>query len=276
MNCIDLHVHSTASDGTLTPREVVKLAKESGLVAIALTDHDTIQGIEEAVDEGNKLGIKVIPGIEISAEYLGGDIHILGLNVDYTSKRFEEIVNICQNSREDRNRKMIKKMQEDGIDISEEKMYARFGDSSITRAHFARYLVENGYVTHKDMAFAMYLEKGKKYYVSREKVTPQMAIEIIKNAGGHPVLAHPLLYKLGKDRLMSLFDYVKKLGMEGIEGIYSLNTPSDDVFLKKVADNYGFYITGGSDFHGANKPNIMIGKGKGNLAVPEELLKNII
>lgn len=275
MNCIDLHVHSTASDGTLTPREVVKLAKESGLVAIALTDHDTIQGIEEAVDEGNKLGIKVIPGIEISAEYLGGDIHILGLNVDYTSKRFEEIVNICQNSREDRNRKMIKKMQEDGIDISEEKMYARFGDSSITRAHFARYLVENGYVTHKDMAFAMYLEKGKKYYVSREKVTPQMAIEIIKDAGGHPVLAHPLLYKLGKDRLMSLFDSVKKLGMEGIEGLYSLNTPSDDAFLKKVADNYGFYLTGGSDFHGANKPNIMIGKGKGNLQVPEELLKNI-
>jgi predicted metal-dependent phosphoesterase TrpH len=154
-------------------------------------------------------------------------------------------------------------------------MLERFGDVSITRAHFARYLVENGYVTHKEMAFAMYLNKGKKYYVPRYKITPKNAIDIIKEAGGHPVLAHPLLYKMGKDRLCSLFNYLKEIGLEGIEGIYSLNTPSDDKWLKNMADNYGLFITGGSDFHGENKPDIKLGFGKGNLRIPKELLDNI-
>ena len=111
--------------------------------------------------------------------------------------------------------------------------------------------------------------------MAREKVSPKMAIDIIKGAGGHPVLAHPLLYKMGKDRLCSLFDYLKGIGLEGIEAIYSLNTPSDDAWLKKMADNYKLFITGGSDFHGANKPDIDLGNGKGNLKIPEELLNNI-
>lgn len=275
MEYIDLHVHSNKSDGTLSPCEVVRLAKEKNLKAIALTDHDTVSGVKEAMEEGKKIGVEVIPGIEISADYNGGDLHILGLNVDYFNEGFNEIVNICQKSRIERNDKIIQKMQDDGIDISKEKLVERFGDVSITRAHFARYLVENGYVSHKDIAFAMYLNKGKKYYIPRQKVTCKMAIDIIKSAGGYAVLAHPLLYKMGKDRLMSLFDYLKSLGLDGIEALYSLNTPSDDIWLKKCADNYGFFITGGSDFHGDNKPNIDLGMGKGNLKIPYELLDNI-
>ncbi len=276
MNYIDLHVHSTASDGTFSPTEVVKRAKDKGLVALALTDHDTIAGIFEAVKMGENLGIKVIPGIELSADFNGSDLHILGLNVDYKNEEFVSIVEKCGKSRSERNDKIISRMQQDGIKISKEIMYERFGDVSVTRAHFARFLVENGYVAHKDMAFAMYLNKGKKYYVSREKVSPKMAIDMIKNSGGHAVLAHPLLYKFGKDRLLSLFDYLKTMGLEGIEGIYSLNTPSDDIWLKKMADNYGYYITGGSDFHGANKPQIDLGSGKGNLKIPADILINIL
>lgn len=276
MEYIDLHVHSNNSDGTLSPARIVELAKAKGLKAIALTDHDTVAGVSEAIKEGEQKGIMVIPGIEISADYNGTDLHILGLNVDYKDKGFNEIVEICKKSRVDRNNTIIEKMRRDGIDISKEKLFERFGEVSITRAHFARFLVENGYVSHKDMAFAMYLNKGKKYYVPREKISVKMAIDIIKNAGGHPVLAHPLLYKMGKGRLCSLFDYLKTLGLEGIEAIYSLNTPADDVWLKKMADNYGFFITGGSDYHGDNKPDIDIGVGKGNLKIPETILENIL
>ena len=272
---VDMHVHSTASDGTLTPTEVVALAKEIGLYGIALTDHDTLAGLREAMAAGAAMGVKVIPGIEISASYNGGDLHILGLNIDHNDEEFVGIVKELSESRSNRNNKIIEIMKQDGIDISVEKMYERFGDVSITRAHFARFMVENGYVSHKDMAFAMYLNKGKKYYVPRYKITPEHAIEIIKKAKGHPVLAHPLLYKLGKERIYSLIDYLKSIGLEGIEGIYSLNTPSDDVWLKKLADNYGLYITGGSDFHGDNKPNIKLGTGKGNLRIPKGLLDNI-
>ncbi|MDE6697940.1 MAG: PHP domain-containing protein [Lachnospiraceae bacterium] len=276
MGYIDLHVHSNKSDGTLSPAQLVNLAKTKGLKAIALTDHDTVAGVSEAIKEGERKGLMVIPGIEISADYNGTDLHILGLNVDYMDKGFNKIVEICQKSRVERNNTIIEKMRQDGINISKEKLLERFGDVSVTRAHFARFLVENGYVSHKDMAFAMYLNKGKKYYVPRERVSVNMAIDIIKKAEGHPVLAHPLLYKMGKDRLCSLFDYLKTIGLEGIEAIYSLNTPADDVWLKKMADNYGFFITGGSDFHGNNKPDIDIGSGKGNLKIPEIILENIL
>jgi 3',5'-nucleoside bisphosphate phosphatase len=275
MEYIDLHVHSTASDGTYTPSELVDLAKNKGLVAFALTDHDTVNGLNEAFKQGKKQNVKVIPGIEISAQFNNSDIHILGLNMDYENEEFISAVLDCSKSRDIRNDKIIELMKQDGINISKEGLIKQFGEVSITRAHFARFLVENGYVPHKDMAFAMYLNKGKKYYIPRQYVTPLKAIDMIKNAKGHPVLAHPLLYKLGKDRLLSLFDYLKSIGMEGIEAIYSLNTPSDDVWLKKMADNYGYFVTGGSDFHGANKPNIDIGTGKGNLKISSDLLSNI-
>jgi 3',5'-nucleoside bisphosphate phosphatase len=275
MEYIDLHVHSTASDGTYTPSELVDLAKNKGLVAFALTDHDTVNGLNEAFKQGKKQNVKVIPGIEISAQFNNSDIHILGLNMDYEHEEFISAVLDCSKSRDIRNDKIIELMKQDGINISKEGLIKQFGEVSITRAHFARFLVENGYVPHKDMAFAMYLNKGKKYYIPRQYVTPLKAIDMIKNAKGHPVLAHPLLYKLGKDRLLSLFDYLKSIGMEGIEAIYSLNTPSDDVWLKKMADNYGYFVTGGSDFHGANKPNIDIGTGKGNLKISSDLLSNI-
>ena len=273
--CVDLHVHSDHSDGTYSVKELVAYAKEKGLKAIALTDHDTVSGVEEAVTEGRKKGVMVIPGIEISAGYNNGELHILGLNIDYKSEVFSDFIIECRNSREQRNRRVAEKLCELGMKVSYDELIEKYPSATVTRAHFARYLHENGYVSSKKEAFDRFLGDGKTAYIPRERITPKQAIDMIKKAKGHPVLAHPLLYKMGKDKLDSLFDYLKTLGLEGIEALYSLNTPSDDERLAKMAKSHGLYITGGSDFHGSNKPDIDLGVGKGNLRVTSELLKNI-
>ena len=268
---IDLHVHSNISDGTMTPEQVVKLAADSGLAAIALTDHDTIDGIEEAVKAGEEYGVKLIPGIEISAEYKGSDLHILGLGIDYKNKEFADKVALCRDSRDNRNLKMVEKINQQGFPLTWEIMVERFGNNSITRAHFAKYLLDEGYVQSKEEAFAKYLNPGCPCYVARQKVTPKEAIEMILGAGGHPVLAHPLLYKMSPDRIDSLVVMLKEYGLQGIEALYSLNRPEDDAFLKKLAARHKLYITGGSDFHGAIKPDISLGTGKGNLKITSDI-----
>lgn len=270
-NYVDFHVHSNMSDGTLSPTEVVEQAAKAGLKAIALTDHDTIDGVAEAVEAGIRYGVKVVPGIEISAEYKGGDLHILGLNVDYHNQTFVDKVSVCRDSRHNRNLKMIEKMRECGFPVTWEEMLNRFGDNSITRAHFAKYLIDEGYVKDKEEAFNKYLNPGCPCYLPRVKVTPFEAIDMIKEAGGHPVLAHPLLYKMPYDRLESVIVMLKDHGLEGIEGRYSLNKVEDNCFMDKLAKRHGLNMTGGSDFHGAIKPDIFIGTGKGSLRVKEEM-----
>lgn len=273
---IDLHVHSTASDGTFTPSQLAEYAKEKNLYAFALTDHDTVDGVEEAVRAAGD-SVKVIPGIEISADYNGTDIHILGLNIDCGNKEFLEQINKCKQLRTERNKKMIQKMNALGFPITEEIVNKRYGkDSSITRAHFARYLLDEGFVKTKEEAFEKYLNKGGPCYVSRVQMKPERAIEIILKAGGHPVLAHPLLYKFNKERVISLVNYLKGLGLQGIEAVYSRNSREDDEFLAGLAESFGIFVTGGSDFHGSNKPDIDLGVGTGNLAISRDLLNNIL
>lgn len=274
---IDLHVHSNASDGTFSPSDLVDYAEKKGLYAFALTDHDTVDGVEEAIEAARGKMVKVIPGIEISAENGGdSDLHILGLNVDYKSEGFLKIVEECRRSRDNRNQKMIEKVREQGMPLTQEIMEERFLGASVTRAHFARYMMDEGYVSSKEEAFVRFLNPGRPCYVPREKISPKMAIELILAANGRPVLAHPLLYKMGRDRLYSKVDFLKGLGLQGIEALYSLNTPSDDEKLKKLAERYGLFLTGGSDFHGSNKPDIDLGTGKGRLRVGKELLENIL
>lgn len=268
---IDLHVHSNISDGTMSPDDVVKLAAESGLSAIALTDHDTVAGIEEALAAGEKYGVEVIPGIEISADYKGGDLHILGFDIDYRDRNFAEKIAVCRDSRHERNIKMTEKIRQQGFPVTWEIMLERFGDNSITRAHFAKYLLDEGYVKSKEEAFAKYLNPGCPCYVAREKVTPEQAVKMIIDAKGHPVLAHPMLYKMTHDRIESVIVMLMSYGLQGIEAVYSLNSPEDDEFLKKVAKRHGLYITGGSDFHGAIKPDIQIGIGRGNLKMTKDM-----
>lgn len=280
MKYIDLHVHSNASDGTLSPTELVKAAMKNNLSAFALTDHDTIKGIDEAISAASDLSkngqsIRVIPGTELSVTYMGQDIHILGLFIDYKDPEFCKLLDDAALERENRNHKMIDNLASAGIDITMEKLRASEGDAILTRAHFAKYLKEQGVVTSMQEAFQKYLSKGTPYYVVRNYICAESAISRIKMAGGIPVLAHPLLYKLSNTELDRLISYLKECGLVGIEAIYHANTGFDESYIKKFANKYELLVTGGSDFHGANKPQLDIGIGRGNLKIPYSILEKL-
>lgn len=278
MEYIDLHVHSTASDGSYTPSELVDYAIKKKLKAFALTDHDTCDGIDEAIAYASSLNntITVIPGIELSAEYLGEDVHILGLNIDYKNKDFLSELKVFQDSRNNRNKKMIKVLNDNGFAITQDMVDKRFGNCVITRAHYAILMIELGYVSDKEEAFSKYLNKGCPCYIPRHKITPSNAVGLIKKAKGHPVMAHPVLYDYDENTLEQLVNNLTNEGLEGIEAIYPLNTPDDDKKYSALAKRHNLYITGGSDFHGTAKPGLELGTGYGNLYVPLKLLENIL
>lgn len=167
-------------------------------------------------------------------------------------------------------------MNEYGINITSEMVYKRFGNAIITRAHYAIVLIEMGYATSKDDAFEKYLGKGRPFYIPRYKISPTDAIKLIKGAGGHPVMAHPVLYKFDDNVLENLVSDLTKVGLEGIEAIYCLCTPKDTLKYTELAQRHNLYITGGSDFHGTAKPGLELGTGYGNLSIPESLLNNIL
>ena len=269
-----MHVHSTFSDGTNTPKQLAKIAKDAGLYAFSLTDHDTTEGLPFILEAAKQYNIKIIPGVELSTGYLNleQDVHILGYNIDYESEVFENHLKAFQQERIDRNKKMIRNLADDGIDISYEKMLELYPDAVITRAHFARYLMEMGYVKSVREGISEFLSKESKYYVKRTLITPADAVRIIKEAGGKAVLAHPLLYGLDDTELNILIKMLVNAGLDGIEAMYSLNSEADEKYVMSLARKYNLKISGGSDYHGSNKPDISIGKGKGNLKIPYELL----
>ncbi len=275
MNMIDLHVHSCHSDGTLTPSELVELAVSKNLAAFALTDHDTVNGIPEALRAAEGLSLKVIPGVELSTDYNGTEVHILGYQIDYTDidllRTLEDIVK----ERDNRNIKMCNKLCEAGYPITYEELMKEYGDHVITRAHFAKFLVGRGAIDSIDAAFRGPLNNHSPYFVTRKYLKPEEAVELIISKGGIPVLAHPLLYKLSVSEIHELCKTLCVCGLKGIEAKYSSNKGNDEAFVKKVAKEHGLFITGGSDFHGANKPHIQLGTGMGNLYVPETLLENL-
>lgn len=276
MRAIDLHTHSNRSDGSLSPSEVVELAVSKGLAAVALTDHDTTAGLDEAASYARGKDIKFIPGIEFSTGYGEKDIHIVGLYIKYDDPMFQEYLSEFVKSRIDRNIKMCKNLHDmAGINISYEELQAENPDSVVTRAHYACYLIEHGYVKSHREAFDRYLGDNTKYFVSRKKITPEKAIDLILKAGGVPILAHPILYHMSSANLDILVSKCKDAGLVGIEGLYSTYKPADERQIKKLADKYHLLISGGSDFHGDNKPGLELGTGYGHLFVPEELLSPI-
>lgn len=275
MKFVDLHVHSNASDGTFTPTEVVTIAVEKGLAAIALTDHDTIDGLSEAQAAAAGLPIEIIPGIELSCVYQGEEIHILGIYVDPTDRKFISETDALKEIRKKRNEEMIRRFQNAGISITLEEVMAGNPDTVITRAHFARVLLEKGYVKNMDQAFKKYLDYSGPYCPRKEKITPEHAMKILTDCKASPVLAHPYQYHLGDKKTEELVCYLKDLGLHGVEVYHSSNNQYESGKLRKLARQYGLFPTGGSDFHGSNKPDISIGVGRGGLRVTALLLDDI-
>ncbi len=281
---VDLHVHSNRSDGTFSPSQLVDYAIEKGLAAFALTDHDTIDGLDEAISYAESLtsrhcpdssALEVIPGIEFSTEYQGQDVHIVGLYIDYHNEAFQKQLQEFVSSRESRNRKMCLLLQEHGIQVTYEDLLAEFPDAVITRAHYAKYMLNHGYIKSMKEAFERYIDDHGPCYVPREKVTPGQAVKLILAADGIPILAHPILYRMSDDRLDTLTAALKEAGLIGIEAIYSTYTPAEERQIRALAVKYHLLISGGSDFHGSNKPGLDLAVGYGRLFVPYSVLQNL-
>ena len=274
MKRIDLHTHSTASDGSCTPTEVMEAAVNAGLAAVALTDHDTMQGVPEAMEAAEKLDIECIPGIELSAVYGDREVHIVGLFLDPRDSVLAKRLDSFRQIRKQRNLRMIEKMQAAGVDITMEKVRDLEGDAVITRANLARYLVHVGYAVSIKEVFDKYLSPGLPFYVPKTGVTPEDAVRAIRD-GGTAILAHPLLYDFTPAQLDTCIELLKNYGLQGIETYYSTYSPADERNMKRLADRHGLLWSGGSDFHGSVKPHIQIGKGMGHLVIPYDILDKL-
>lgn len=265
----DLHSHTQASDGMNKPSENVRLAREKGLTGLAITDHDTVAGIGEALLAGKELGVDVVPGIEISTRAAGKDIHVLGYYMNFDDDRFQARLARLRSVREERNGLIIAKLQELGVSITLEEVKAGLSrplrpDESLGRPHIADALVRKGYAVDMRDAFDRYLAEGKPGYASLPRIAPEEAIAWIREAGGAPVLAHPGLY--GDDKLVrSILERGKP---DGIEVYHSDHGPEEETRYAAMAEQYGLIVTGGSDYHGVRQGVVFHGDLGGRTAPP--------
>lgn len=258
---VDLHCHSTASDGTLPPREVIRLAKQSNLSALALTDHDTVAGCADAADEAQKLGLDFLCGIEISAEYPHpGTMHILGYGVDPSNPALKSLTETLLAGRDNRNPRIVAKLNDMGVAVSMKEWEEEARGGVLGRPHLAAILNRKGYVSSIKQAFDKYLGQGSPAYFDKERLTPRQAIERIHAAGGVAVLAHPVQLRTQNDA--QLERVIKDLADLGLAGLETIHSDHDAMVVEKyshLADRFGLLKTGGSDFHGANKKDISLG-----------------
>ena len=276
MDYIDLHVHTTASDGTMTPTEVVKLAKEIGLKAIAVTDHDTTKGLREAVSAGETYQIEVIPGCELSVEYPKGQMHIVGLWLPVEPKYVNRELEYLREKRHSRNQKIIEKLNKIGISITyEEVLDIVEPGSTVGRPHIARVLVKKNIVKDVNEAFIKYIGPGGKAYVPKTKFSPEKAISILKKEGATVILAHPFSLNLDTQELKKELIRLKDHGLDGMEVYYSEHTPFQVQCYINLCEELNLLVSGGSDFHGTVKKDISLGTGKGNLKIPYVLLERM-
>lgn len=270
---IDLHMHSCCSDGTCTPEELVELAAKRKLSAIALTDHDTAEGVERAATAGRECGVEVIPGVELSTHWKGKDVHLLGYLFDAGEPGFVEGLNWIQHGREERNEKIAVKLRDLGYDITLEEVRKNAGPGMVGRPHFARVLQARGIVSSLEEAFATLLGAGKPAYVSRRSLEVAEAIAMIHKAGGLAVVAHP--FTLGYDPLELRYEVGLMLdaGLDGLEVIYPKHSRQFRRQLRRLVKEFDLIATGGSDYHGNNRPGTGLAGGKN--AVPDEVLVHL-
>ena len=274
---IDLHIHSTASDGTLSPVEILRLAEKLNLGAISITDHDTLKGSRQLLEAAGASDVRVLTGVEISttppASYtVAGSFHILGYGIRLKDPALNQTLETLQHARENRNPLIIARLNAMGIDISLEEVIQASGEAQIGRPHVAQLMIKKGFVQTFDEAFDVYLGFNRPAYVDKFRLDCQKAIEMIIKAGGTPVLAHPFLLQIqDNSRLESLVGVLKEMGLQGIEVYYPEHSSENVEFYSRLALSHDLAITGGTDFHGAINPDIQLGYGKGDFFVPYTL-----
>jgi len=273
---IDLHVHSTASDGSLSPVKIIQAADKANLRAIAITDHDTVDGSVEALQHQHSSGVEILPGVEISAGFEPGVMHILGYLIRLDDASLREVLKVLQQARASRNLQIIERLQDLGIDITYDEVQKASGGGQIGRPHIAHVLVQKGIVQNIDNAFNKLLRKGSPAYAERYRLLPVEAIEAISGAGGVPVLAHPFtLNAKTEGDLERVLVELKQAGLKGVEAYCPGHGPAVTALYERLADRHGLLVTGGTDFHGALKPEVHIGIGRGDLRIPYRLVEEL-
>ena len=273
---VDLHVHSNASDGSERPSEVIRLAARAGLSAVALTDHDTLGGVEEARGEADAHGIELVPGVELSCEWERGGLHIVVLFLEPGRGPLQDRLEELRDGRHRRNRGMAHRLGELGFDIDYREVLEESGGGSVGRPHFAAVMMRKGYVPDITTAFRKYLGTGGPAYMTRPLLPPQEAIGLARRSGGVPIMAHP--HTLGLDtasEYAALYRRLAGMGLVGVECFYGEYDPATRRDLERSVRSFGLLPSGGSDYHGDYKPGLRVGVGRGDLVVPDRVLEDL-
>ena len=273
---IDLHVHTTASDGQYTPTQIIEKASDKSIGVIAITDHDTIAGIQEGSKAAKKHGITFVPGVELNINFPTGEFHLLGLGFKQISPLLTEILDNLVNNRELRNVQIIEKMRADGVDITLEEMQADFPDTVIGRPHFAAELVKKKVVKTRQQAFDRFLAKNRPWYVPRVGAGLDEAIVAIRESGGVPVIAHPMSLYLSWGKLPDTLQDFYERGVMGLEAFHPGARVTECLRLEELAHKIGFFVTAGSDFHGEKiRADRKLGFTCGGKKIDDEIWENI-
>ena len=279
---IDLHIHSTASDGSFTPAEILEHAQKLELAAIAITDHDSIDGSREAQVRGIPPSLNFLTGVEISAAHPpffpgSGSFHILGYNINLDNRELNQALSKLQDARKNRNPAILTLLNKLGFQISLEEVNQEVGEGQLGRPHIAYAMVKKGFVASIDEAFDKYLGTNGPAYVDKYRIECEQAINIIRAAGGVPVLAHPALLNIENDqKLDALLQNLVKIGLAGLEVYYPEHSSQQIQQYKELAGKYGLLMTGGTDFHGTITPELEMGTGNGSMCIPYSLYEKLV